>query len=61
VDDDLDTREDLSEDIVLLGRQFNKILKSVDRRPRRNVQHIQSDISKQGSTSAESETDDKGV
>jgi hypothetical protein len=61
VDDDLDTREDLSEDIVLLGRQFNKILKSVDRRPRRNVQHIQSDISKQGNTSAKSETDDKGV
>jgi hypothetical protein len=33
--------EDLSKDIVLLGRQFNKILKSVDRRPGRNVQHIQ--------------------
>jgi hypothetical protein len=33
--------EDLSKDIVLLGRQFNKILKSVDRRPGRKVQHIQ--------------------
>jgi hypothetical protein len=50
--DDLDTREDLSEDIVLLGRQFNKILKRVDRRPMRNVKHIQPDINKQGNTSA---------
>ena len=53
--------EDLSKDIVLLGRQFNKILKSVDRRPRRNVQHIQPDISKQGNTSAKTETDDESV
>ncbi|WJX28187.1 beta-glucosidase [Trifolium repens] len=53
--------EDLSKDIVLLGRQFNKILKSVDRRPRKNVQHIQPDFSKQGNTSAKTETDDKGV
>jgi hypothetical protein len=53
--------EDLSKDIVLLGRQFNKILKSVDRRPRRNVQHIQPDISKQGNISAKTETDDESV
>ncbi|KAK2362889.1 gag-protease polyprotein [Trifolium repens] len=62
-DDNLDTREDLSEEIVLLGKQFNKILKRVDRRPRRNVQHIQPNISKQGNTSAKSKTEeeDKGV
>ena len=53
--------EDISDDIALLGRQFNKILKNVDRRPRRNVQHIQPDFSKQGNTSAKTETDDKGV
>ncbi|KAK2403194.1 gag-protease polyprotein [Trifolium repens] len=53
--------EDLSKDIVLLGRQFNKILKSVDRRPRRNVQYIQLDISKQGNISAKTETDDESV
>jgi hypothetical protein len=47
VDDDLDTKEDLSDDIVLLGRQFNKILKRVDRRPRRNVKHIQLDVHQQ--------------
>jgi hypothetical protein len=51
--------EDLSEDIVLLGRQFNKILKRVDRIPRRNVQHIQQNISKQGNTSAKTKADDK--
>ncbi|WJX19410.1 hypothetical protein P8452_09112 [Trifolium repens] len=62
-DDDTDTREDLSEELVLLGKQFNKILKRVDRRPRRNVQHIQPNISKQGNTSAKSKTEeeDRGV
>ncbi|KAK2388682.1 gag-protease polyprotein [Trifolium repens] len=51
--------EDISDDIALLGRQFNKILKNVDRRPRRNVQHIQPDISKQGNTSAKTKAYDK--
>ncbi|KAK2396391.1 hypothetical protein QL285_058047 [Trifolium repens] len=51
--------EDISDDIALLGRQFNKILKNVDRRPRRNVQHIQPDISKQGNASAKTKADDK--
>ncbi|KAK2450468.1 gag-protease polyprotein [Trifolium repens] len=61
-DNDLDTREDISKEIVLLGKQFNKILKRVERRPRRNVQHIQPNISKQGNTSAKSMTDeDKGI
>ena len=61
-DDDLDTREYLSDEIVLLGKQFNKILKRVDRRSRRNVEHIQPNISTQGNTSAKSMTEeDKGV
>ncbi|KAK2368014.1 gag-protease polyprotein [Trifolium repens] len=61
-DNDPDTREDLSVELVLLGKQFNKILKRVERRPRRNVQHILPNISKQGNTSAKSKTDeDKGV
>jgi hypothetical protein len=50
--DDLDTRGDLSDEVVLLGKQFNKILKRVDRRSRRNVEHIQPNISTQGNTSA---------
>jgi hypothetical protein len=59
VDDDLDTKEDLSDDIVLVGRQFNKILKNVNIRARRNVKNIQFDISKQGTTSVKTKTDDK--
>ncbi|KAK2396121.1 gag-protease polyprotein [Trifolium repens] len=53
--------EDLSDDIALLGRQFNKILKNVDRRPRRNAQHIQPDISKQENTSTKTKADDKPI
>ncbi|KAK2445253.1 gag-protease polyprotein [Trifolium repens] len=61
-DDDLDTREDLSDEIVVFGKQFNKIMKRVDRRSRRNVEHIQPNISKQGNTLAKSMTEeDKGV
>jgi hypothetical protein len=46
----------------LLGKQFNKILKRVDRRSRRNVEHIQPNISTQGNTSAKSMTEkEKGV
>jgi len=36
---DLDDDESLSKTIVSLGRQFNKILKRVDRRPRPNGEH----------------------
>ncbi|KAK2421711.1 gag-protease polyprotein [Trifolium repens] len=59
VDGDLDTQEDLSDAIFLLGSQFKKILKKVDIKPWRNVKHIQFDISKQGNTSAKTKTDDK--
>ena len=53
--------EDISDDIALLGRQFNKILKNVGRKPRSNVEHIQFDIRKQGNTSAKTKTDDKPI
>jgi hypothetical protein len=56
---DLDTDEGLSNAIVLFGRQFNKILKKVDGRPKRNAKKIQYDISRQGSTSAKTKLDDK--
>ncbi|AES79119.2 hypothetical protein MTR_7g057030 [Medicago truncatula] len=39
--------ECLSEDIMLLGRQFNRILKQVNKIPRRNGLNIRFDISKQ--------------
>ncbi|KAK2449300.1 gag-protease polyprotein [Trifolium repens] len=61
-DDDLDSRGDLPDEVVLLGKQFNKILKRVDRRSRRNVEHIQPNISTQGNTSAKPLTEkEKGV
>jgi hypothetical protein len=51
--------EDLSNDIVLIGRQFNKLLRRVDRRPRRNVRNIQPNISQPGNTSTKFKTTDK--
>ncbi|WJX56910.1 hypothetical protein P8452_42523 [Trifolium repens] len=54
-------KEDLSDDIALLEKQFNKILKNVGRRPKSNVEHIQFDIRKQGNTSAKTKTDDKPI
>jgi hypothetical protein len=41
-----------------LGRQFKKIMKKVDRRPRRNVRNIQPNISQPGNTSTRIKTDD---
>ena len=41
---DLDTDEGLSNTIVLLGNQFNRILKRMNRRGRPNVRNISSDI-----------------
>ncbi|XP_058733516.1 uncharacterized protein LOC131605140 [Vicia villosa] len=42
--DDLDTEEGLSKTVVLLGKQFNKIMKIMDRRGRPDVKNISSDI-----------------
>ncbi|WJX51269.1 hypothetical protein P8452_37478 [Trifolium repens] len=53
--------DDLSNDIAMLGRQFNKLQRRVDRRPRRNVRNIQTDISKLGNTSTKTKTDDKST
>ncbi|MCI51611.1 gag-pol polyprotein, partial [Trifolium medium] len=55
----METDESISEAIVLLGRQFNKILRKVDRRPRTNIENICLDISKNASTQRESGTDEK--
>ncbi|MCI85278.1 gag-pol polyprotein, partial [Trifolium medium] len=42
----MDTDESISDAIVLLGRQFNKVLRRMDRRPRTNVKNIPQDISR---------------
>jgi len=42
----LETDEGISDVMVLIGRQFNNILKRMDRRRRPNVKNISSDIGK---------------
>lgn len=43
---DLDTNEGISNVIVLLGRQFNKVMKKMDWKPRANVKNKSFDITK---------------
>ena len=44
----MDEEEDsIADAIAMLGRQFNKVLKKVDRRNRQNGQSIRFDINKQ--------------
>ena len=42
---ELDTDEDLSNTIVLLGNKFNRVLKILDKRGRSDVKNISYDIS----------------
>ncbi|MCH79564.1 gag-protease polyprotein [Trifolium medium] len=57
--EDLGNEESLSEAVAMLGRQFNKIMKRMDKRPRSNVQHIQSDINKQTTFHKKSKGDER--
>ncbi|MCI04313.1 gag-protease polyprotein [Trifolium medium] len=59
LESDKETDESISDAIVLLGRQFNKILKRMERRPRPNARNIRFDISKQGSTPKKTRNDEK--
>jgi len=45
--------------IVLLGRQFNKVFKSIDRRPRSNVKNMSFDISKNSDSHIKARTEEK--
>ncbi|MCH86967.1 gag-protease polyprotein [Trifolium medium] len=56
---DLDSDESLSEAIVLLGRQFNKVLRRMDKRPKSNVPSIKFDISKQANSQRKNRGDEK--
>src|SRR6266487_424122 len=56
---DKEADENISEALVLLGKQFNKILRRT--RPRTNVKHIQPDISKQGNMSRKPRTEDRNI
>jgi len=56
---DLVSNEDLSENLVLLGRQFDKILRQVDRRPRPNGQNIRFNSDQQTSNEKKVRLDEK--
>jgi len=51
--------ESLLENIVLLGKQFRRILKQVNRRPRSNVQNIRSNIDNQPGNAKNPRTNEK--
>jgi len=53
--------DSLSENIVLHGKQFRRILKQVDRRPRSNVQNIKSNIDNQPENIKNVKTDEKST
>ena len=54
-----DTDEDLENDVALLGRQFNKLLKKMDVRFKSNVKNISSDISKSNNAGRRARSDEK--
>ena len=51
--------ENLSENLVLLGRQFKRIMKQVNRRPKGNGQNIRFNIDKQQSNAKNDRTGEK--
>jgi hypothetical protein len=56
---DLDTEESITGALVLLGRQFKKVMKCVDRRQRPNGKNIRYDISKQQTNLKKTRTGEK--
>jgi hypothetical protein len=55
----VDTEESITDALVLLGRQFNKVMKCVDRRQIPNEQNIRFDIHKQQTNLKKTRTDEK--
>jgi hypothetical protein len=56
---DLDTEENVNDALVLLGRQFNKIMKRVDGRQKSNGSNIRFNISKEQSNLRKTKPDEK--
>ena len=54
-----DTDENLINDVALLGRQFNKLLKKMDIRSKSNVKNISSDISRSNDAGRRTRSDEK--
>ncbi|MCI38412.1 gag-pol polyprotein, partial [Trifolium medium] len=59
LDIDVDSTDSISEAIVLLGRQINKVLKRMDRRPRANGKIFTQDTSRSTGTPRKPKPDDK--
>src|SRR3954467_15056421 len=51
--------ENLSDSIAMLGKQFNKIIRSMDQRPRSNVKNISSDISRSYNSGRRDKSEEK--
>ena len=52
--------ENISEAIVMLGRQFNKLIKRMDPKSRSNVKNISSNISRSYDSSRRTKSEEKG-
>ncbi|GAU10419.1 hypothetical protein TSUD_419150, partial [Trifolium subterraneum] len=59
LESDMESTDSVSEAIVLLGRQFNKVLKRMDRRPRQNAKHLATDMSRSIGNSRKTKIDEK--
>ncbi|GAU44283.1 hypothetical protein TSUD_371830 [Trifolium subterraneum] len=59
LESDMESTDSVSEAIVLLGRQFNKVLKRMDRRPRKNARHLATDMSRSIGNSRKTKIDEK--
>ena len=51
--------EDLVNEVAMLGRQFNKLLKKMDVKSKANVKNISSDISKYNNDGRRARSDEK--
>lgn len=56
---DMETDEGIYDAIVLLGRQFNKVLNRMDRIPRPNVKNMSFDINKNNHSQRKDRTEEK--
>jgi hypothetical protein len=54
-----DGDEDLANEVAMLGRQFNRLLKKMDVRSKANVKNISSDISKSNNVGRRARSDEK--
>jgi hypothetical protein len=56
---DCEKEESIADALMLIGRQFNKVLRHVDRRSRQNGQNIVLDVNKQQNSLKKTRTEEK--